>query len=150
MADKEHIMIDVNKCKYRDSYTNFCLAEKDDIGETYTICTGTDCYFKQLARETQECERSLKRISDLEERIINHSNEIEEYCSRLADKNKECEELKERLVRTEEDLKYQCVDCMNVKSDRYRKALEEIEEQCKCYGRSKYTQEFDREYGGRT
>lgn len=31
---------------------------------------------------------------------------------------------------------------------RYRKALEEIEKQCKCYGRSKYTQEFDREYGG--
>lgn len=39
----------------------------------------------------------------------------------------ENKELKERLVRTEEDLKYQCVDCMNVKSDRYRKALEEIE-----------------------
>lgn len=86
-----------------------------------------DCYFKQLARKTEECERSLKRISDLEERIINHSNEIEEYCSRLADKNKECEELKERLVKTEEDLKYQCVDCMNVKSDHYRKALEGIE-----------------------
>ena len=66
----------------------------------------------------------------------------------LARKTQECEELKERLVRTEEDLKYQCVDCMNVKSDRYREALEEIEKQCKCYGRSKYTQEFDREYGG--
>ena len=57
MTDKEQIMIDVNKCKYRDSYTNFCLAEKDDIGETYTICTGTDCYFKQLARKAQECEK---------------------------------------------------------------------------------------------
>ena len=45
----------------------------------------------------------------------------------LARKTQECEELKERLVRTEEDLKYQCVDCMNVKSDRYREALEEIE-----------------------
>lgn len=41
--------------------------------------------------------------------------------------SQECEELKERLDRTEEDLKYQCVDCMNVKSDRYRKALEGIE-----------------------
>lgn len=45
-------------------------------------------------------------------------------------KTQECEELKERLERTEEDLKYQCVDCMNVKSDRYRKALEEIEKVC--------------------
>lgn len=32
-----------------------------------------------------------------------------------------------------EELKYQCVDCMNVKSDRYRKALEEIEEYIKKY-----------------
>lgn len=52
---------------------------------------------KQLARKTQECERSRKRISDLEERIINHSNEIEEYCSRLADKNKECEKYEQAL-----------------------------------------------------
>ena len=49
------------------------------------------------------------------------------YFKQLARKTQECEELKERLVRTEEDLKYQCVDCMNCQSDRYRKALEEIE-----------------------
>ena len=73
---------------------------------------------------------------------------IYEDYKQLVRKTQECEELKERLERTEEDLKYQCVDCMNVKSDRYCKALEEIEKQCKCYGRSKYTQEFDREYGG--
>ena len=185
MTDKEQIMIDVNKCKYRDSYTNFCLAEKDDIGETYTICTGTDCYFKQLARKAQECEkledfrtltrevftfgdsdvddenfikylqeysrsyeeaidgyfrltvitgidntvhggadieeiikrvdvlkqeceRSLKRISDLEERIINHSNEIEEYCSRLADKNKKCEKYEQALEEIEAATKINC------------------------------------------
>lgn len=53
------------------------------------------------------------------------------YYKQLKAKEQECEELKERLVRTEEDLKYQCVDCMNVKSDRYRKALEEIEEYCR-------------------
>ncbi len=45
----------------------------------------------------------------------------------------ECKDLKERLDRVEEDLKYQCVDCMNVKSDRCRKALEEIEECVKEY-----------------
>ena len=52
---------------------------------------------------------------------------IYEDYKQLVRKTQECEELKERLERTEEDLKYQCVDCMNVKSDRYRKALEEIE-----------------------
>lgn len=41
-------------------------------------------------------EMGLKRISDLEKRIIKHSDEIEEYCSRLADKDHECEELKKR------------------------------------------------------
>ena len=49
------------------------------------------------------------------------------YYKQLKRKEQECEELKERLERIEEDLKYQCVDCMNIKSDRYRKALEEIE-----------------------
>ena len=100
---------------------------------------------EQLISKTQECERSRKRISDLEERIINHSNEIEEYCSRLADKNKECEELKERLERIEEDLKYQCVDCMNIKSDRYRKALEEIEEVADDYNRVGKTSQYYRD-----
>ena len=52
------------------------------------------------------------------------------YFKQLARKTQECEELKERLERTEEDLKYQCVDCMNIKSNRYSKALEEIEEYC--------------------
>ena len=100
MTDKE-IIINIDRCKYRDKYTNFCLAEKDDIGETYTICTGTDCYFKQLARKTAECGRSQKRISDLEERIINHSKEIEEYCIRLADKNKKCEKYEQALEEIE-------------------------------------------------
>lgn len=70
---KEQIMndgVDVNKCKYRDSYTNFCLAEKDDIGETYTICTGTDCYFKRLARKTQECEELKNTLEKLTRGVV--------------------------------------------------------------------------------
>ena len=59
MTDKQ-IMIDVNKCKYRDTYTNFCKAEKDDIGECYTICTGNDCYYKQLKRKEQEVKIWIK------------------------------------------------------------------------------------------
>ena len=61
---------------------------------------------------------------------------IESLKNKYNEKVKECEELKERLVRTEEDLKYQCVDCMNVKSDRYRKALEEIEEIAKSFNKN--------------
>ena len=61
--------------------------------------------------------------------ICDHNCQIYEDFKQLALKTQECEELKERLERTEEDLKHQCVDCMNIKSDRYRKALEEIEEE---------------------
>ena len=84
---------------------------------------------KQLTRKTQECERSRKRISDLEERIINHSNEIEEYCSRLADKDKECEELKAYAQRQENQREEYYKEYL--KKD---KALEEIEGIVKNFG----------------
>lgn len=58
-----------------------------------------NCHFKQLQRKTEECENARKRILDLEDRIINHSKEIEKYCSRLADRAKECEGLKNQLAR---------------------------------------------------
>lgn len=77
------------------------IIEIDGINVLYCK-DNPNCYFKQLARKTTECERSRKRISDLEERIINHSNEIEEYCSRLADKNKKCEKYEQALTEIKE------------------------------------------------
>lgn len=59
------------------------------------------------------------RVKDLEERIMNHSNTVEEYCSRLANKEKEYEELKRKV-----ELMMDCADC---KVDDYKQALEEIE-----------------------
>lgn len=88
-----------------------------------TFCVANpNCYFKQLARNTQ-------RIKDLEERIINHSNEIEEYCSRLVDKNKECEELKKQLDTSEKwRIKAEGLnEKLELKNTRYLKVLEEIE-----------------------
>ena len=89
------------KCKYK-----FQDKEKFD-GKTYCTC------FCELCEDLPLCDDNCQIYEDFKQ---------------LARKTQECEELKERLVRTEEDLKYQCVDCMNVKSDHYRKALEEIEE----------------------
>lgn len=63
MTENKPIMIDVNKCKYRDKCTNFCLAERNEIGDTYTICTGTNCYFKKLARKTKECEELKDKLN---------------------------------------------------------------------------------------
>ena len=67
-------------------------------------------------------EMGLKRISDLEKRIVRHSDVVEEYCSRLADKEQECEVLKRKV-----ELMMDCPDC---KVDEYKKALEEIEQHC--------------------
>ena len=110
--------VDVNKCKYRDSYTNFCLAEKDDIGETYTICTGTDCYFKQLARKAQECEQIKEKYEALK-------LENQEGYEIVAELKHECEELKEKYEEIKED-RYN-LNMEMYTFDRYRKALEEIE-----------------------
>ena len=116
---KEQIMIDgvdVNRCidfNKRDKVSCYHIL--------YDKCNeNPNCYFKQLARKTREFEQ-------LEEKYEALKLENQEGYEIVAELKHECEELKERLVRTEEDLKYQCVDCMNVKSDRYRKALEEIE-----------------------
>lgn len=114
MTDKE-IIIDVNKCKYRDTYSNFCLAEKNNIGECYTICTGNDCYYKQLQRKTEECKR-LKFDNDYQVGALEMT----------IDKLKaEYEELKEELQISKDDHAY-AVE-LEKEIDRYMQALEKIE-----------------------
>lgn len=133
--DKEPIMIDgvdVSRCKYLP----YCNDKQGNCAFE------PNCYFKQLARKTQECEELKKEIINKNEKIKELRFSVSDLTNRLCYLNAEKsfrivdleqtldeieKELKERLVRTEEDLKYQCVDCMNVKSDRYRKALDEIE-----------------------
>ena len=80
MTDKEPIIIDgvdVSKCKlYRDEdvysyeeekFINECCegyAVFDSYGEfmCYKPCKGQDCYFKQLARKTKECEELKGKV----------------------------------------------------------------------------------------
>lgn len=59
---------------------------------------------EQLKRKEQECENGIKRIKDLEERIINHSDTIEEYCNKLAKKQQECERLKTQIFTLEQTI----------------------------------------------
>ena len=137
MTDKEQIIIDgvnVGGCKYLntfsdcDGYHYYCdLA--DDIKNEYCEYY-KDCYFKQLARKTQECEE-LKVYAQRQE------NQREEYYKEYLKLSQEYKELKERLERVEEDLKYDCVNCMNIRSNKYYEALADIE---KAF-------EYDIEYG---
>ena len=56
---------------------------------------------------------------------MNHSNTVEEYCSRLTNKEQECEELKE-YAQAQKNLRKTCYKEFLKK----HKALEEIENYC--------------------
>ena len=69
MTDKEQVIIDgvdVSKCEwFKDG---MCYAECDLEGYTDWECKDAElsnCYFKQLARKTQECEQKEKEIKGL-------------------------------------------------------------------------------------
>lgn len=100
ITDKEKIIIDgvdVNECAYFDyenEGTKECYAYSNE-------CEANNCYFKQLARKTQECE------------------ELKEEYTELKLENKE-------LYRILADLK----EVRKLK-DRYRKALDDIEQELK-------------------
>ena len=146
MTNKEEIIIDgvpVQDCCYFD-YENDGYEDSCDMYQNE--CSAQNCYYKQFKRKEQECEELKKEIINKNEKIKELRFSVSDLTNRLCYLNAEKsfrivdleqtldeieKELKERLERTEEDLKYQCVDCMNVKSDRYRKALEEIEEYTK-------------------
>lgn len=159
MTDKEPVIIDgvdVSGCNFRLERDNQQKCECTHATGFRVICDcdkWQNCYFKQLARKTQELETicttfdivyayddnrviygRCNKLREKEQELYLVKNEIhskteyiQEQLNVIDQLKEENEELKERLERTEDDLKHQCIDCMNVKSDRYRKALEEIE-----------------------
>lgn len=93
MTDKEIIIdgIDVSKCEYFKD--GMCYAECDLEGYTDWECKDTElsnCYFKQLARKTQECEE-LKVYAQRQE------NQREEYYKEYLKLSQECEKYKQSL-----------------------------------------------------
>lgn len=139
MTDKEQIKIDgvdvsecisFNKCNgknlccYDDTredkipFANFCVENKD-------------CYFKQLARKTQECEELKEENQKLEMQLCNDCGEKDDY-------NIPC-----KMIR---DLDYGLQKEIEV-NDRYCKALEDIKEytrkqfcdNCEDIGSTEYT-----------
>lgn len=76
MTDKEQIIIDgvnVSGCVYRDSENRCCCdSSKKNEGEERLTGRGgcaynPNCYFKQLARKTQECEELKKKLMQKDE-----------------------------------------------------------------------------------
>ena len=109
MTDKEQIMIDgvdVSKCGFlhpeiSKTQCHIALAFSDQYEECTNCEQIEDCYFKQLAHKTQECEELKKKLRKLE------------------------------LENTTLQNRYQQVAGATTEASRYRKALEEIEGVCK-------------------
>ena len=89
------------------------------IYKSCLCANNTDCDFKQLARKTQECEQIKEKYEALK-------LENQEGYEIVAELKHECEELKSESFTRESLISMQEKDI-----DRYRKALEEIEEHYK-------------------
>lgn len=125
MTNEKHIIIDgadVSKCKlYRhedvysyeeEKFISGCCegaAVIDDYGELmcYRPCKGQDCYFKQLARKTQEYEELKAENKDLKEKY------------KWYDHYKESALLNKDLYNK-----------LSLEHSYYRKAIEEIKKAC--------------------
>ena len=117
MTDKEQIMIngvDVSKCRYFCRYDDLC--RDDNIGRVVRpLCKRMpDCYFKQLARKTQECEELKEENQKLEMQLCNECGERDDY-------NIPCKMIRDLDYGLQMELEENAC---------YRKAFEEIEKVC--------------------
>lgn len=144
MTDKEQMIVDgvnVSGCKFFN-----------DITESY-YCFGIpckdrpNCYYKQLARKTQECKELKEEISKLQLNEYHYKNELKKYkkgihkyrnllkyeINDLRLSRREFLKTVKRYPKFEKDNIKLALDTFNKKLElidnpsRYRKALEEIE-----------------------
>lgn len=130
MADKEIIIdgVDVSGCAYFD-YENEGTRECDAYSNE---CEANNCYYKQLARKTQECESLKEEIEILKDNFDTATRDCNELIEEL---EQECEELKEQLQANQPT--GICETCMAkaiLQNDKYLKALKEIEEYINSQG----------------
>lgn len=143
MTEKQEIIIngvDVSKCDkliVNQLYGYACNCEEDT--HIISSCKNRhNCYYKQLARKTQECEQKEKELLSNEKIINKLMKEVDEL-------KQECEKLKNQV---DEDYNYYTTELKTLRdiisnkekrnaalflmSNRYRKALEKIEELADC------------------
>ncbi len=134
--------VDVNRCidfNKRDKVSCYHIL--------YDKCNESpNCYFKQLARKTQECEQIKEKYEAL--KLENQEgyeivDELKQECEQLKDKLKIYEKMMDNPeftvaltdIRTgERDIQEQYNKRLIKENDRYRKALEEIEGIAKNFG----------------
>lgn len=136
MTDKEIIIdgVDVSGCfhyKNQSCIADYLLTDQDFSNAKCAY--SPNCHFKQLQRKTQECEQKEKELLSNEKIINKLMKEVDEL-------KQECEKLKNQV---DEDYNYYTTELKTLRdiisnkekrnaalflmSNRYRKALEEIE-----------------------
>ncbi len=122
MTDKQIMIdkVDVSECFWLwvntdKNYKSRCIMNKD----VYSQCTYCkdypNCLFKQLARKTQECEELKEKNQKLEMQLCNDCGERDDY-------NIPCKMIRDLDYGLQKEIE---------ENDRYRKALEEIEQELK-------------------
>ncbi len=130
MTDKEKIItneIDVSKCEYVCNTAFGKIGCKQPLMKYIHCSENSNCHYKQLQRKTQ---LSIEQSKEL----IRLRQELKESTVKNKNLKQECEEL-EKLVQQAQEapICFQCEQepCIRQERDRYRKALEEIEEMIK-------------------
>ncbi len=129
MTNKERIIIDgvpVQDCCYFD-YENDGYEDSCDMYQNE--CSAQNCYYKQFKRKEQECEELIRKLSNQEQL---YQNEIEIYnqsCLQLRQENDDLY-LERLALNTANSGINALLEVKEQECDRYRKALEEIEEVC--------------------
>ena len=126
--DKEQIIIDgidVSGCEHHRK----CILP-DNIGckiDDFLCCDKPNCYFKQLQKEKFENLNNRQMVESAENLIYENS----ELIKNLEEKKQECEELKEENQQLRNNLSDSLMfrfTSQDKQINRYREALEEIEE----------------------
>ena len=129
MTDKQIMIdgVDVSKCRYFCRYDDLC--RDDNIGRVVRpLCKRMpDCYFKQLARKTQECEELKKANQHIDTNRQCKGSKLKRIEELISD----CETgYTDEFIQKIYGIIQEPEPTVNDYSitDRYRKALEEIEE----------------------
>lgn len=150
--------VDVSGCRYGEIEKDVfkCSCEYNVRSASMFCKDNPNCHYKLYKRKEQEyeelrqyhnkcCEEFEKEKQNLIDRYNQFSKDFfigkyckKEYCDLLKAKEQECEELKEKLrelelKNTTLQNRNQQLDGSVTESDRYRKALEEIEAYIKKY-----------------
>lgn len=87
MTDKQIIIdsIDVSKCKYFDYYYKECKAEYYtrygyEIVKCDSCKDNPNCYYKQLKRKEQECEKLKQTLTEIKEIAKNTIKNVSDRC----------------------------------------------------------------------